>query len=57
MIDESRVPLGEVVPCVGTQFAYLLDIGEGHGRLAARGFQSARFENLGNVVFGKIRTV
>ena len=27
-IDESRVPLGEVVPRVGTQFAYLYDFGD-----------------------------
>jgi hypothetical protein len=26
--DESRVPLGEVVPRVGTQFAYLYDFGD-----------------------------
>jgi hypothetical protein len=28
VIDESRVPLGEVVPRVGTQFAYLYDFGD-----------------------------
>jgi len=28
VIDESRVPLGEVVPRVGTQFEYLYDFGD-----------------------------
>ena len=28
VIDESRVPLGEVVTRVGTQFAYLYDLGD-----------------------------
>jgi hypothetical protein len=55
VIDERRVPFGEVAR-VGTQFAYLSEIGEGHGRLAARGFRSGRLENFGNVVFGKSRT-
>jgi hypothetical protein len=57
VIDESRVPLGEIVPGVGTQLAYLLEIGDGHGRQSASGFQSARLEDFWNVVFGKIRTV
>ena len=31
VIDESRVPLGQVVPRVGTQFAYLYDFGDSWG--------------------------
>ena len=28
VIDEGRVPLAEVVPRVGTEFAYLYDFGD-----------------------------